>query len=335
MAEGFPAETEGIYESLPESVVSSVLSRWGYQDTEASTDPEPLADPPATPDPEPVTPEPPATGEPAAEPEPQEQPVPAETPPPTDDEEVSEIPAPGGPIWQPTPEAPSGATPDTPLPVATPEPDPVTSRLIAEITALRAEVAATRAQPPQPSPTFPQQPVLPQFTEDDLENPAVRALVLIANQQYQQLNGLSQQVAATQQSVTQARHTESAEVANAATTTFARNYNLPEELMSEIRTNVVGHDVTEYMEKVAPDPYKAAEFALTRAYWNTPAARTFEFERQAENRAKTQSRKQKLAGVGGSSGSAPRTPQAPDTSTAEGRKAAAVAEVTAAMFGDQ
>lgn len=338
--------------SLPESVVRSVLDRWGYGERGSDADPEPQptepeapAEVPAPPAPEPPEAPEPATGEPTEGPEPTEPVEPPQPPstPAESEPEVEEIPAPGGPIWTPEEPAP-GTPPQPPIPPPVASPSALTQQQIEAYRQLEQRIQTDpafrvglqallnpqnipAATPPGSLDLTP----LPQLSPEDIQDPATQALVMIAHRQQQEMAQLRQSLASqAQQSAAQQRQ-ETLEIANNVRTSFARQYNLPDTIMDSIDKNVVSHDIAYYMQSVEADPYKAAEFALTRAYWNTAEARTYEFERQAGNRAKALARKQRLSGVGGGSGSSPRTPPPPDLSTPEARHKAAVAEAASAM----
>lgn len=312
--------SEETFDNLPESVVSSVLDRWGYreeQPPEGEADSRLSVAPEPEPEPEPtVEPEPEPTVEP--EPEPEVQPEP----------DLAAVVPPGGPVY-------ADQQPDT---IELPD----GRRIPVEVVAGWADDYRRPAPPvwqpppePQPQPAA-QLPQLPQVSPYDLEEagPAVQALLMIASAQADQLRQMQDRLGQIDTTTTQARHQENLEVANAAATQFQRQYNLPDDLMGRIRGNVQADDVTRALAS-DPDPYKAAEYALTRSYWDLPEARVYEFERQTAARAAAVTRKQKLAGISGSSGSGPRNAPPPDLDTPEGRRAAAIAEVAAVMYGDQ
>jgi hypothetical protein len=297
-----------ISDSLPQSVVSSILDKWGSDPELAAAGLELGLDEPGPNSPAP---------EPEVETE-QPDPTPVSEEATGEEEEALPVP-PGGPIYDREPD-PSVTLPDgrvIPASVVagwldSPPPRPP----------VQPEIIPAHAQAQSPP-----LPPLPQLSEEDLESPAVRALLLIANHHQQQLKALETNQQETRVQIEARVQRENTELANSAASSFQRGYNLPDDIMNEVRRNTQANDMQYYLESVQPDPFKAVEFALTRAYWNTPQARTFEFERQSEARTKAQARKQKLAGVSGGSGSGPRA-QEPQY---EDWKQAAVAEVAQAM----
>jgi hypothetical protein len=82
---------------------------------------------------------------------------------------------------------------------------------------------------------------------------------------------------------------------------------------------------------VRPDPAEAVRTALSVAYYATPSARQLEEQRVVARAQADQTRKQKLAGVGGSSASVPRNPPAPTTDA--GRRDAMTREVGEMLNG--
>ena len=291
-----------LYDGLPEEVVKSVLNQAGFSDTADTISP-----PSSAPVPE----------EEAATPEP-------ETPPQ----------APGGPLFRDTEETPDVVTlPDgRQYPIA----------LVEEWA--NSSTRPPSAPPPVSPPPFPHpEPLippaalqLPTITEEDLidAGPAVRALLLIANAQAQQMQDIRTQMSSTRDAIDNRTLRDNAEIANSAASNFQTQYNLPEDLMSRIKDTVQTADIESYLSRDY-DTYRAVEYALTRSYWNLPEARQFEFERQTANRNAALARKQKLTGVSGSSGSGPRNTPPPDLDTPEGRHNAAVEMARQAMFGDE
>lgn len=300
---------------VTEDVIKSILGHAGF---DAETPPEP-ATPPAAPEAPEETPEPPAEADPPA-PE-----------------------APGGPLFPPeVPETPEGGAPGTPesdVPQQAADSGVITLPDGRQVPAHLVQAWLDQAAQPTPVAQLPAvaapQFQLPQLTEADLEDagPAVQALLLIANEQAQQMAALWQQVVAAQQVQQQNAEVESAKVANAAASAFQQAYNMPDELMAQIHANVVADDVTRSLAQTR-DPFKAVNYALERAYWVTPEARQFEFERQTAHREQAKTRKQKLAGVAGPGGAGPAQPTIDET-TVEGRHAAAVQMAREAMYGTE
>jgi hypothetical protein len=256
-----------------------------------------------------------------AAPEPAPEPEPAE--------DLTPPPAPGGPVLAPEGEGESeGAS--APSVVRLPDGREFPLALI-------REWADRVPEPPPvapPAPAAVQQPFyLPPVSEEDLEQagPAVRALLIIANAQAQKQRELEEQISTNRQLVETRARQENAQIANAAATSFQRDHNLPDDLMSRIKDTVQVSDVEAFM-RTTPDPYKAIEFALTRSYWNDKEARQYEFSRQMEVQQKALDRKRKLAGVGGNSGgSGPRGAEPAIEPGPDGWKKAAIAQVARDM----
>jgi hypothetical protein len=191
---------------------------------------------------------------------------------------------------------------------------------------------------PPPVPAAPQLPPLPQLSREDMEeienSPALRALFILANNQQARINEantLAQQASQGQQ---QRQLQEIRGIADTAASEFKSRYNIPDDVMAKVRAQSSAE--TPYLMsrmQAGADQFAAFTETYERAYWNTPEARQYEFERQANARVKSATRKAKLGGVGGSSGSAHRQPVVHDESTSEGRYNAAVDFVRAAREG--
>ena len=283
------------FSEIPDDIVKSVLNQSGFAwDSDAPEQPE----------------------------------VPPEAPPEVEPEEEAP-PAPGGPLFPPEEEEPDTVTlPDgRKYPVA----------LVKEW-ADRSTFGTPPPAVPIPPIVEPQQqyPVLPQLTEEDLEiaGPAVRALLLIATSQQQDLKRLAEEVQGAKRVQEQNAAVEANKVISAATSAFRDAHNISEDLMKRIVNNANQDDVIRHV-KSYNDPYEAVKYALTRSYWDLPEARQFEFDRQSNARSAAQARKQRLAGVGGSNGApSSRGASVFDESTPEGRHQAAIELVRQAMEGE-
>lgn len=256
-------------------------------------------------------------------------------------------PSPGGPLWVEDgqggaagiPSAPAApATATAPAPPITPDgwvtlPNGLRVSLerVQQLLAPNLDQAALRSQPPvQPTaPTPPASvpvPAIPQLTAEDLElaDPATRALYSAYQAQAQQLAAVNQRINAEAQARinTQAAHNEALTVATR--TQFQREYEIPDALMDEITmTAARSGAIRTYMQDrvhpvtglpVDPDPSKAVWTALEMGFWASPAGRQLDYDRQRQRDGLAAARKQKLAGIGGNSGSSPRTTtRAPQT----------------------
>lgn len=311
---------ETTFDALPESVVASVLDRWGYSQSVPTTDsdiPEPGDD---------------EQSEQSVEPD-------------EADEAEGETPAPpGGPIFTDEPDAEEDSEPaDEPPAPPTPTPASPTDPLSQLLTERLADnnfrdqlLQLLLGQPGQPQPPAPApESQLPQITEEDLENPAVRASLLILNQQREQLAALQSRFDEQSKQTSERNAADLSRIAESAVHAFQTTYNLSDELIARIRTAAGPMTAAASQMTNSTDPHTVMGKALELAYWADPETRKFEFDRQASARDKALARRNKLGGVGGNSGSAARTPPPPDLDTREGRFDAAVAEVTAAMFGNE
>lgn len=294
MADEPPIPPETI-DALPDSVISSVLDTWGYKDSQ----PEDVA---------------------STDGNEEEQVPPVET-----EEEAPGPSAPGGTLF--TPEDKDLVT----LPDGRKYPIALIQEWADRSTGLPPEPAPVSVPQSVQEPAVVPQLAFPTVTEEDLElaGPAVRALLLIANAQAQQQRQLQERIDGLSSIATERAQRESAEIANSAASSFQSKYDIPEELMDSVKKNVQVSDLESYLSR-DPDPFKATEYALNRAFWTLPQARQFQAEREDKWRQSATSRKRKLAGVSGSSGTGPsRTPVFEDTQ--EGRYAAAVEEVARDM----
>lgn len=199
------------------------------------------------------------------------------------------------------------------------------------------------ATPPagvQPSPAG-GQPLTP--PEDlDMEDPSVRALWAIVEQQNQQLNQLSSGVQttyeahmATQRASAQASYTQAAESFRTAHELDQTDVDSLAQVASRLGvlpSLMQGVDPLTGMP-VRPDPVSAMNRALEIAYFMVPEYRAREFQRSVKQQQGDAERKKKLGAVVGSPGSATRTTQAPRPGTPEAR-AAMVEEVGQMMTGE-
>lgn len=361
----FPSLDDGDA-GIPEDVIKTVLAGMGYDhppesDTPADpsepSGPSRISDPkaPPAPDDDPAITSPEVhepSLEPGLTPEPQDQPpeFPGQVEEEDGDDEVPPTP-PGGPLWSEEEETPASAPTSsdqyTPQQVAQwlAASDPITRAGILQSLGYAPPALPTPAPAPAPTPAaaLPPLPSLP--SNLDFEDPSVQAMVAISAAQQRRIEELQSQFSQVEQSVQQRRVADAQEIINAATTSFQRTYNLPDEIMADISQTAsrMIEPARQYMggvdprtgTRVTPDPYKATEVTFEMAYWNTPSARAFEIERQSTHRQKTSARKAKLGGVGGSSGSASRAPRPlHDETTREGREQAAIEFARQAMFGD-
>lgn len=311
----------------PTATIEKIISEWGDIEKES-------IDPAAS-----TTTEPEAPENPPVEPEAPETP-PTETESPEEEDDLSLedfISPPGGDIWNQT-EAPS-EQPQAPQKIKLSDGS--------EVTLEEVEALIRPSAPLPPPPTFPaveqpkpptlEQPPqipLPAFSDEDLENPALRAIVMIAARQQEELLSQKALLEQIQQSTAQTQYRDNAEIVNSAMTQFKAQYRLPDELMDKIadRAGTLLPIKAQQMAEVGNfNPFEAVVTSLNDAYWLVPEARQFEFERQADHRQAALARQRKLNGVGGTSGSAPHTAPPPDPKDKQGVYNEMVAMVAADM----
>lgn len=318
------------FDSLPEEIAENAIAQlgtWGFDHTPAEEDPTPPADEGME---EAAPPAPPAAEE--------------------EDEDDAPPTPPGGPLWRDDETEPGAVpdVPDTPGPAAqtAPQTDPIAAAVAARAASDPAFAAQLTqllypAARPAPDPTPEPQGTalqLPQFSEEDLENPALRALLMISARQQAALQDLRKEFTTTQSQLESEQKRQSGIAADSAVSSFQSEYNLPADLTTRLRTKAANY-VHAALAEVGNDPltgqpnqYSVFREALKMAYWNDDEARRFEWHRQTAARETAHTRKQKLAGIGGNSGSSPtRTPAPIDDSTEDGKHRAMVRMAAEAM----
>jgi len=126
----------------------------------------------------------------------------------------------------------------------------------------------------------------------------------------------------------------------AVVSSFGTDYSLPPNVLQQVRETAARlgaansymngvHPVTGL--PVRPDPAEAVRTALNIAYRSTPSAIDLEQQRTIQRAQQQAEHRQRLAGVGGSSASVPRTPPQPTNPT--DRKTAMISEVGEMLNG--
>lgn len=186
---------------------------------------------------------------------------------------------------------------------------------------------------PQPAPA-PVTSSVQEVPELDLDDPAIRFLLQQQQQlaeQVQMLAGGVQQTQSQQQAQQQAQNEA---LIKRAMTSFQTEHSLNDDSMNNIRQAAARLNVLpSLMQGVdpitgapsRPDPLTAMERAFEIAMMMSPEHRQQEFAREVQRRVTDSRRKQKLAGLSGSSGSVPRTTPAPTTE--QGRRSAMIDEI--------
>lgn len=196
--------------------------------------------------------------------------------------------------------------------------------------------------PVQPSPTpFPADPQVQPQQELDLDDPNVRYLLEQQQALSQQIQMLASGVQETQQQQQARAQAENDSMIRRAMTSFKEQRGLTDEQMESVRISAARLNVLPgLMQGVdpitgapsKPDPLTALDRAFEIAYMMTPEHRQREFGREIQRRVEDSRRKQKLAGISGSSGSVPRTQPAP--TTPQGRRAAMIDEIRQMQNGE-
>lgn len=197
---------------------------------------------------------------------------------------------------------------------------------------------AAGVQPPVPA--TPAAPPLPELSEEDLEDPTIRALYDAAKAQEERYAQQEQQIRALTDVTVTRENEEIQHLVNVQKQAFQTTHSLTPDEMSQVeqvalRLNVIPglmSGVDPVTGQVIPRDRSAA---ITRAYeiaynW-LPEFRDRAIEAAVLERAKSTKRKQKLAGISGSSGSVPKnTP----IRNATDRRNAMIAEVAGMMGQD-
>lgn len=215
--------------------------------------------------------------------------------------------------------------------------DPQLQRLITDyLTGATLIQQEQQQQPPQP----------PRPPEDiDMDDPQMRAIYTLIQQQNEQINQLSQGLRVTHdQSVASQRQQIDAQW-RTASTAFAKDHNLEDSEVDHLgrvaaRLNVIP-SLMQGIDPVtgapsSPDPIRAFNRALEIAMFQIPEYREREFRRSVETMQKESQKRKLLGAVGGSSGSVARTTTPPKPGSKEARTAmlAEVGEMIAGNWSD-
>jgi hypothetical protein len=203
------------------------------------------------------------------------------------------------------------------------------------------------AGPPPPVPAagppptaYPQYPQSQPADLDEYADPALRALYQRNEELAARVDALAQTQRFNEEQQTRQQIAHYEQVVEGVVSKFASDYSIPAGIIQEVRQTAARlgaansymngvHPVTGL--PVRPDPAEAVRTALSVAYYATPSARALEEQRVVARAQADQTRKQKLAGVGGSSASVPRNPPAPTDPA--GRRDAMTREVGEMLNG--
>lgn len=211
--------------------------------------------------------------------------------------------------------------------------DPELFRVITETIQGRAASApGAQAQAP------PRAPALPEFTDDDLTDPAVRSLYETARQQREYIEQMDARLNQVRDITIQQQHEELAALIDSKSGEFATKHNLTRDEMARVRGTAERLNVIpSLMRGIDPITGKPSPrdrgTAISRAYdiaYNfIPEFHDRAIAEAVKDRAKSTKRKQRLAGIGGSSGGVPKNEPVPTTD--QGRREAMIREVAEAM----
>jgi hypothetical protein len=180
-------------------------------------------------------------------------------------------------------------------------------------------------------------PALPEIDESDLEDPTIKALYDAAQQQRESLAAAEQRIRELSDVTFNREAEEVTHILNVKKEEFATTHHLTPDEMDRVaavagRLNVVPgllQGIDPLTGATAPrDRGQAFARAFEIAYYFDPTFREREIETAVADRAKSTRRKQKLAGISGSSGS---VPKGVPIVNAQDRRAAMIAEVAGMM----
>jgi hypothetical protein len=289
------------------------------------------------------TPEPPSTPPEAPEPGPGPQPAPSEGEPET-------TPEPATP--EPSPESPDGFVelggqryPQSQVEAATQfqqhlSSDPQLQRLITDyltgIPPQTGQIPQSRTTPSEPAISV-QPPA-----DIDFDDPSLRSLYGLIQQQNEQINALSQGLTQTyEQSVVSQRQQINSQW-SAAAETFAKDHELKDEEVEYLGQVAARLQVLPSLMQgvdpitgspAPPDPVRAFSRALEIAMFQIPEYRDREFRRSVQSQQQEAQKRKLLGAVGGSSGSVARTNPPPKPGSPEAKRAM-LAEVGAMLNGE-
>ena len=195
--------------------------------------------------------------------------------------------------------------------------------------AIRGETPPIPTTPPPPA--QPDIPTLPQLDPDDLVDPAVKALYDHASATQTLLQQERERINAIQSLAVEQRAKEFNETAIRTKATFATRMSLTPEQVEAVANQADKLGVSRALLSQTTDPASAIDRALELAYWSMPEHRKDAIESAVKERTAKARKRQKLAGVGGGSGSTPRDTAKP-MSDAEIRQAM-IADVADQWFG--
>lgn len=194
---------------------------------------------------------------------------------------------------------------------------------------------------PEPSSRVPES-TIPEGIADD---PTLSAMWTAQQQQIAQLtdvvNNLSGGLQTTVQQQQLRQQAENESIIKRATASFQSQHQLTDEDMTTLRRTAANLNVLQPLMSgidpmtgapSKPDPLAAVERSLEIAMFSIPEYRNRAFAQTVRRRVEDGRRKQKLGALSGSSGSVPRTTQAP--TTAEGRRDAMVRELASMQAGE-
>lgn len=213
--------------------------------------------------------------------------------------------------------------------------DPQLQRLITDYLTGSTLIQQEQQQQLQPQPQAPPEDL-------DMEDPQMRAIFTLIQQQNDQINQLSQGLRVThEQSVSAQRQQVDAQW-KTASTAFAKDHNLEDDEVDRLGQVAARLGVLpQLMQGIdpitgapsSPDPIRAFQRSLEIAMFQIPEYRDREFKRSVQSMQQESQKRKLLGAVGGTSGSVARTTTPPKPGSNEARKAM-LAEVGAMLTGE-
>ena len=197
----------------------------------------------------------------------------------------------------------------------------------------------------QTYPSQPAEPVQPQTVvppELDLEDPTIRAIYTLIQQQNDQINQLSAGLRTTYDTTIASQKQQIDAQWETAAESFAKDHDLERKDVDQLGQVAARLGVLPQLMRPIdpttgaprnPDPVHAFQQALEIAMFQLPEYREREYRRSVQTQQKEAQKRKLLGAVGGSSGSVARTTTPPKPGSAEAKKAM-LAEVSSMLTGE-
>lgn len=213
--------------------------------------------------------------------------------------------------------------------------DPQLQRLITDYLTGASIQQQQQQQAPPPQPQGPPEAI-------DMDDPQMRAIYALIQQQNEQIGQLAQGLRTTHEQTVSAQRQQTDAQWNVASAAFAQDHSLEMEDVDRLGQVAARLGVLpQLMQGIdpitgapsSPDPIRAFQRALEIAMYQVPEYRNREFRRSVTNMQQESQKRKLLGAVGGSSGSVARTTTPPKPGSPEARKAM-LAEVGAMLNGE-